>query len=560
MNSSLPCHRRDGHTDGEASPYYYQLVAGRLDQLSSYYRVLVKGGASFPPSSTHASSRNNSPCSHAAESDSAAPFPRATVDPKSSQDLILDTTTPNYPYDYFVSLFERFGLTSTARRSRKDTHLLSTNPSLLSSCPLQRSFLGTVCCPALPPFQLDMSVRSSVRVPATPRVISPSPTPSEISAQSPPDSYHDGPVTRSAARKRRSTPQPVEELTGEDDDEVPRPRRSRTRSRSPIDSARVRRLTSRKAGSSSTKSQEPAPASAEPKAPAAANGDTEHEKSNGHLAPPPAAPSTWSWRDFSRSPSPLGLIPVHRQWRTFIHKHEVPRKALHVSIGFFTLWLYVGGAQTASVPPWLMAALIPIATVDILRHHYAPFNRLYVRLLGALMRESEVDGYNGVIFYLLGAWFVLYFFPKDVGIVGVLLLSWCDTAASTFGRLWGRYTPRLRRGKSLAGSLSAFLVGVATSWFFWGWLAPRTGPFPGDVDHPFMFNNVLKLPTIAAEALGLKEAQTSITGSLALGVMSLWSGFVAAGSEMVDLFGWDDNLTIPVLSGLGIWGFLKVFT
>jgi len=41
--------------------------------------------------------------------------------------------------------------------------------------------------------------------------------------------------------------------------------------------------------------------------------------------------------------------------------------------------------------------------------------------------------------------------------------------------------------------------------------------------------------------------------------MSIWTGFVASASEVVDIFGWDDNLTIPVLSGIGMWGFLKVF-
>lgn len=50
-----------------------------------------------------------------------------------------------------------------------------------------------------------------------------------------------------------------------------------------------------------------------------------------------------------------------------------------------------------------------------------------------------------------------------------------------------------------------------------------------------------------------------LTGSLALGIMSLWTGIVGATSEVVDLWGWDDNLTIPVLSGLGVWGFLKIF-
>ena len=288
--------------------------------------------------------------------------------------------------------------------------------------------------------------------------------------------------------------------------------------------------------------------------------------SNGHLSPSSAAntPTTsifgggaWSWRDFSRSPSPLGLIPIHRHWRTFVHKHEVPRKLLHVSIGFFVIWLYLSGTQTQSVPPYLMGALIPIAAVDVLRHNYEPFNRFYVRVLGALMRESEFNGYNGVIFYLLGAWIVLYCFPKDVGVMGTLLLSWCDTAASTFGRLYGRYTPRIRRGKSLAGSAAAFVVGVATSWFFWGWLVPTWGPFPGD--EQFMFKGVLRLPHAVVQALGWKETSAVVSGGVALGIMSLWSGLVASVSEVIDVFGWDDNLTIPALSGLGIWGFLKVF-
>jgi diacylglycerol kinase (CTP) len=290
-----------------------------------------------------------------------------------------------------------------------------------------------------------------------------------------------------------------------------------------------------------------------------ANGNGKAPGTNGHLAPPqPATPLGWSWRDFSRSPSPLGLIPIHRHWRTFVHKHEVPRKVLHVSIGFFVIWLYVNGTQPRAVTPWLMSALIPIAGTDWLRHRYASFNRFYVKVLGALMRESEYSGWNGVIWYLLGAWIVLYGFPKDVGIMSVLLLSWCDTAASTFGRLWGRYTPRLRRGKSLAGSTAAFLVGVGTSYFFYNWLVPTFGPYPGD--EGFLFTGTLSLPKAITEAVGLSKEQATITGSLALGVMGLWSGFVASASEVVDIFGWDDNLTIPVLSGIGIWGFLKVFS
>ncbi|EQK97805.1 hypothetical protein G6O67_005844 [Ophiocordyceps sinensis] len=382
-----------------------------------------------------------------------------------------------------------------------------------------------------------MSLRRRLDVPGTPRVISPSPTGSDNDGQE-----YSGPTTRSAVKKRRSTPQTLDEHSEEEEYGGARGlRRSRTRSRSPIDSMKLSRMT---------------PANSAPVTQAQiADGkgaDGQAASVNGYLTP-----YSWSWRDFSRSPSPLGLIPIHRHWRTFVHKHEVPRKALHVSIGFFVVWLYIDGTQTSAVPPYLMAALIPIATTDFLRHRYQSVNRLYVRLLGALMRESEFSGWNGVIFYLLGAWTVLYFFPKDVGVMSVLLLSWCDTAASTFGRLWGRYTPRLRRSKSLAGSLAAFFVGVATSYFFYGWLVPTIGPMPGDEN--FMFKGALSLPSALKDALGISDHVAAITGPLALGVLSVWSGFVASASEAMDIFGWDDNLTIPVLSGLGICGFLKLF-
>lgn len=393
-----------------------------------------------------------------------------------------------------------------------------------------------------------MAFRTKPVIPATPRVISPSPTPSDREASSQDNSYF-GPVTRSASRRKRLvTPQPVEESP--DEDGYVGARRARTRSRSPLASARkVNGLTP----ANVEKAAAPRPA------PLAPNGNGKApDASNGHLSPSSAQSPGWSWRDFSRSPSPLGLIPIHRHWRTFVHKHEVPRKLLHTSIGFLVLWLYVSGTQTASVCPWLMSALVPIATVDYIRHAHEPFNRFYVKVMGAFMRESEFAGWNGVIFYLLGAWIVLYAFPKDVGVMGVLLLSWCDTAASTFGRLYGRYTPRLRKGKSLAGSMAAFVTGVVTAWAFWGWLVPSVGPLPGDEN--FLFKGTLRLPASVASAVGLADAaHATISGGVALAVLSAWSGFAAAASEMVDIFGWDDNLTIPVLSGLGIWGFLKVF-
>ena len=431
--------------------------------------------------------------------------------------------------------------TTASRDSHRDRNLHSGPwPNYYYSQSL-RPVLGAVRSSPLPPFALAMSRRNQPSVPETPNIIPPSPTLTGRDAKD-----YAPPTTRSAARRSNRT-SPAHDL--DDLDEVPELRRARTRSRSPIDSNKLTRMTP------STSKAEATTTAAKVDSTPASNGLAATPPTNGHLAPPQTL--GWSWRDISRSPSPLGLIPIHRHWRTFVHKHEVPRKALHVSIGFFVVWLYTTGTDVKSVPPYLMTALVPIASADLLRHRFASFNRFYVRVLGALMRESEFAGYNGTIFYLLGAWTVLYFFPKDVGVMSVLLLSWCDTAASTFGRLWGRYTPRLRRGKSLAGSMAAFVVGIATSVFFYGWLVPTIGPMPGDED--FMFKGTLSLPESVTSAVGISRAAATVTGTVALSVMSLWSGFVASASEVVDIFGWDDNLTIPVLSGVGMWGFLKLF-
>jgi diacylglycerol kinase (CTP) len=252
----------------------------------------------------------------------------------------------------------------------------------------------------------------------------------------------------------------------------------------------------------------------------------------------------------SQPSNPYFYLPT-----TQIHKHEIPRKILHVSIGFLALALYTSGIQTSQIHPWLLTCLLPIFATDLLRHHYPQINRIYIRLLGAFMRESEVDGYNGVISYLLGAWLVMRFCPKDIGVMSILLLSWCDTAASTVGRAWGRYGPMVRKGKSLAGSVAAVITGVITAGVWWGVLGPMFAAY-NTGSHEFAYRGVLKVPARAGEVLGWN---VELTGAWALGVMSVAAGLIASASEAIDLFGWDDNLTIPVLCGAGLWGFLKVF-
>lgn len=406
------------------------------------------------------------------------------------------------------------------------------------------------------------------QIPPIPRVISPSPTPSETSGK---DGYFP-PQTRSKKNHRKSSVEPIKEYHDDhkaEEGEDPELHRARSRSRSPQLERNLKMTntngsitTQAKSGTSSTTASKPMRRKKEQDTVETANGTA--KPPNDFLSPDSAYPQGFGsayWRNLSRSPSPLGLIPIHREWRAFIHKHEVPRKLLHVCIGFVTLYLYRAGFQRPQIHPVLLAALIPIFTVDLIRFRWRAFNRLYIKLVGAFMRESEAhDRFNGVIAYLAGAWAVMRFCQKDVAVVSVLLLSWCDTAASTFGRMWGKYTPRIRRGKTLAGSLAACTVGLVIAVSFWGFIGPSTEKMHSNISNEsFAFTGTLMLPTRVRQQLGLSEKQASIDGSFALCVISVVTGLVASVSEAIDLWDLDDNLTIPILSGLGLGGFLWAF-
>jgi diacylglycerol kinase (CTP) len=153
------------------------------------------------------------------------------------------------------------------------------------------------------------------------------------------------------------------------------------------------------------------------------------------------------------------------------------------------------------------------------------------------MRDSEVDSYNGVLWYLLGLDFSFSIFPKDVILLSVLLLSWSDTAASTFGRRFGYLTPKLAKNKSLAGSMAAFAVGIISSYLLYAYFIPEYSQFNrvGDI------------------------YWTPDSSYLNLHTMSILAGFVAALSEGIDIFNWDDNFTIPVLSSIFFYCVITAF-
>lgn len=58
--------------------------------------------------------------------------------------------------------------------------------------------------------------------------------------------------------------------------------------------------------------------------------------------------------------------------------------------------------------------------MDFFRLKYPGFAEIWESYLGFLMRESERDKINGVVWYLVGVIFVLSLYPRDVAVVSIL--------------------------------------------------------------------------------------------------------------------------------------------
>ncbi|KAF3989028.1 hypothetical protein FT663_00594 [Candidozyma haemuli var. vulneris] len=215
-------------------------------------------------------------------------------------------------------------------------------------------------------------------------------------------------------------------------------------------------------------------------------------------------------------------------WKEWALRHEIPRKVLHSSIGPFSLYLYTLGCTMNQILYPMIALTTVLFLNDFIRLRNPKVNEMVTKWFGIISRQSEINGWNGTLFYALGVSLVFTSAPKDIAVMSVLLLSWADTAASTIGRLWGKYTPKVMPGKSLAGCLASFATGVFSCYLFYGYFC---------VEYDYV--------NLPGQIFWTKE-----TSMMNLHVYALATGVAASVSEASDIGGIDDNLIIPVMSAI----------
>lgn len=207
----------------------------------------------------------------------------------------------------------------------------------------------------------------------------------------------------------------------------------------------------------------------------------------------------------------LSLVRVSSPLRLRSDLH-ITRKLWHMLTGLIGLiFYYKSGLSTDVAASYILLFSVGSFLVEYLRLRNEKMNQLLMVLMKPVMRESEKNSISGMPFYALGVSLSLFFFPEKIAILSVLFLVFADPVASFCGILYGR--DKILPNKSLQGTIAAFSVCYIVT-LLYGLV--YTGP------------------------------------STNLLIFSVAAGVIGAVSELCSQF-IDDNLCIPVISGLGLF-------
>lgn len=183
---------------------------------------------------------------------------------------------------------------------------------------------------------------------------------------------------------------------------------------------------------------------------------------------------------------------------------SIPAEMIRKGIHLFALVIPIG-YSLVSFPVAMVGISVSAAVsilIDISRFNQWKLWHLLSSLLTPIIRDHEIKGgFTGASYILTTSAIMIALFPKAVAIASITYIIIGDTAAALVGRKWGRH--RIIGKKTFEGSSACLLSLVAVSFLI-----------PG-------------LPTIVA-----------VAGALAATLAETFSGKL------------DDNLTVPVISGL----------
>ncbi len=166
----------------------------------------------------------------------------------------------------------------------------------------------------------------------------------------------------------------------------------------------------------------------------------------------------------------------------------------------------------------LLLVLLFFIPLDFLRQRNQSLNQFMLNIFKPILRENEIHKLAGTTYLLSGVAVVVFFFPREVATLTLLILAFADPFASIFGIKFGK--DKIFGQKSLQGSMAAFFV---CAFLTFG----------------YMFYHAILIDRIL--------------------IISLLAGLVGALAELIPLGKLDDNFTLPVVSAFALWLLFTIF-
>ena len=191
---------------------------------------------------------------------------------------------------------------------------------------------------------------------------------------------------------------------------------------------------------------------------------------------------------------------------------HVLRKVFHGGIGLAGTWLYyhVELLTITRLAYFCLGFAVFGFFLEFLRLRFFSLNYYLIKMVGPLLRESEVSSYSGIPYYSLGVGISCFIYQEDIALISCFFLFFADPVSSYFGIRYG--TKKLVCNKSIQGSVAGFCICYLIS---------------------LIYGLVFLEPTMNLLAF------------------SILAGLLGSLSEILSVFV-DDNLTIPVVSGGGL--------
>lgn len=193
------------------------------------------------------------------------------------------------------------------------------------------------------------------------------------------------------------------------------------------------------------------------------------------------------------------------------------RKIWHIS-GVVLIFLLFQILPTNFSKFLVVLGAILFVSMDILRKNNKNVNTFFIYYFKPIMRQHEINHLAGTTYLFLGVMILVLFFNPLVVSLSLLFLAFADPFASYFGLRFGR--DKIYGDKTIQGFFAAFLICAGLTILYL-------------IYHDLLLDRVILVAVLA--------------------------GIIGALAELVPIAKLDDNLTIPIVSGLGLSGLFYLF-